>query len=161
LFFFSYGKHIILYQHIIQFNSVHFIYLRANLTAKRPITKRARIEKKKKNTHTNREQKQGNGNNSIQFLIYLRAELNSRGPITESARNKKTNNNTTTKQNTKKTIIIIIIIINYSDIFGVYFWLLLHHRNAEDGWLLWEQSTSLRGYLGNNLISSVFHDVVT
>jgi hypothetical protein len=34
------------------FNSIPFIYLRADLTAQRPITKRARVEKKK-HTHTN------------------------------------------------------------------------------------------------------------
>jgi hypothetical protein len=34
---------------IIKLNSIKFIYLRGNLTAQRPITKRARVEKK--NTH--------------------------------------------------------------------------------------------------------------
>jgi hypothetical protein len=36
---------------IIQFNSIHLIYYRANLTARRPITKRAREENRNKNTH--------------------------------------------------------------------------------------------------------------
>jgi hypothetical protein len=39
-------------------NSVQFI-LRANLTTQRPITKRARVEKKE-HTYTNKIQKQGN-----------------------------------------------------------------------------------------------------
>jgi hypothetical protein len=47
-------------QIIIQFNS---IYLRAILTAQRPITKRARVEKKKY-IHTNNIQKQDNNNNN-------------------------------------------------------------------------------------------------
>jgi hypothetical protein len=45
---------------IIQFNS---IYLRANLTAQRPITKRARVEKKKY-IHTNKILKKSNNNNN-------------------------------------------------------------------------------------------------
>jgi hypothetical protein len=44
---------------IIQFNS---IYLRANLTAQRPITKKARVEKK---IHTNKILKQSNNNNNF------------------------------------------------------------------------------------------------
>jgi hypothetical protein len=36
---------------IIQFNSIQSINYRANLTARRPITKRAREEKRNKNTH--------------------------------------------------------------------------------------------------------------
>jgi hypothetical protein len=43
---------------IIQLNSI-LIYLRANLTAQRPITKLARV-KKINITHTNKIQKQGN-----------------------------------------------------------------------------------------------------
>jgi hypothetical protein len=46
---------------IIQFNSILF-YLRANLRAQRPITKRARVEKK--HTHRNKKQKQENNNNN-------------------------------------------------------------------------------------------------
>jgi hypothetical protein len=64
-------------------NSIQLIYYCANLTARRPITKRAREEREIKTQHKyilmiNND----NDDNSIQ-LIYYRANLTARRPITK------------------------------------------------------------------------------